>query len=98
MRQSRNVQITELSASGFFQYAVFVGNRTKHYFSIFSVNFMSWQLIFKFFPLKMYNKTIINVSVRVICLAFGSTDNLYHDIDNSAYHKTFIQELFNIEK
>ena len=30
---------------------------------------------------------IINVSVRVICLAFGSADNSYLDIDNSAYHK-----------
>ena len=29
---------------------------------------------------------IINVSVRVICLAFSSADNLYLDIDNSAYH------------
>ena len=31
---------------------------------------------------------IINVSVRVISLAFGSADNTYLDIDNSAYHKT----------
>ena len=30
---------------------------------------------------------IINVSVRVIYLAFGSADNSYLDIDNSAYHK-----------
>ena len=34
---------------------------------------------------------IINVSVRVICLAFGSADNSYLDIDNSAYHKNLIQ-------
>ena len=33
---------------------------------------------------------IINDSVRVICLAFGSADNSYLDIDNSAYHKNFI--------
>ena len=51
----------------------------------------------------MYNKTIIkldsvlvickiiNVSVRVISLAFGSADNSYLDIDNSAYHKNLIQ-------
>ena len=31
---------------------------------------------------------IVNVSVRVISLAFGPTDNSYVDIDNSAYHKT----------
>ena len=48
-----------------------------------------------FSPLEMYNKLdlvfvmckIINVSVRVISLA----DNSYLDIDNSAYHKNFIQ-------
>ena len=34
---------------------------------------------------------IINVSVRVICLAFGSADNFYREIDNSAYHKNLIQ-------
>ena len=34
---------------------------------------------------------IINVSVRVISLTFGSADNSYLDIDNSAYHKNFIQ-------
>ena len=34
---------------------------------------------------------IINVSVRVISLAFGSGDNSYLDIDNSAYHKNLIQ-------
>ena len=34
---------------------------------------------------------IINVSVRVICHAFGSADNSYLDIDNSAYHKNLIQ-------
>ena len=34
---------------------------------------------------------IINVSVRVTCLAFGSADNSYLDIDNSAYHKNLIQ-------
>ena len=34
---------------------------------------------------------IINVSVRVICLAFGSADNSYLDVDNSAYHKNLIQ-------
>ena len=49
----------------------------------------------------MYNKTIsgfgfmickiINVSVRVINLAFGSADNSYLDIDNSAYRKNLIQ-------
>ena len=52
--------------------------------------------------LKMYNKSnyrirffvickIINLSVRVIWLAFGSADNSYLDIDNSAYHKNLIQ-------
>ena len=34
---------------------------------------------------------IINVSVRVISLAFGSADNSYLDTDNSAYHKNLIQ-------
>ena len=35
---------------------------------------------------------IINVvSVGVISLAFGSADNSYLDIDNSAYHKNLIQ-------
>ena len=34
---------------------------------------------------------IINLSVRVILLAFGSADNSYLDIDNSAYHKNLIQ-------
>ena len=34
---------------------------------------------------------IINVSVRVISLAFSSDDNSYLDIDNSAYHKNLIQ-------
>jgi hypothetical protein len=48
----------------------------------------------------MYNKTIANakiaianaickiikVSVSVISLAFGSADNAYLDLDNSAYH------------
>ena len=54
-----------------------------------------------FSPLEMYNKAIIgfgfcdmqiiNVSVRVTSLAFGSADNSYLDIDNSAYHKNLIQ-------
>ena len=39
---------------------------------------------------------IINVSVRVICLASGSADNSYLDIDNSAYHKNLIQSLLII--
>ena len=34
---------------------------------------------------------IINVSVRVISLAFGSADNSYLDIDNSAHHKNLMQ-------
>ena len=34
---------------------------------------------------------IINVLVRVITLAFGSSDNSYLNIDNSAYHKNLIQ-------
>ena len=34
---------------------------------------------------------IINVSVRVICLTFGSADNSYLDIDNFAYHENLIQ-------
>ena len=50
-----------------------------------------------YFRLEIYNKTIIgggflickmiNVEVRVISHAFGSADNSYLDIDNSAYHK-----------
>ena len=34
---------------------------------------------------------IINVSVRLISLSFGSADNSYLDIDNSAYLKNLIQ-------
>ena len=34
---------------------------------------------------------IINVSLRVIGIAFGSANNSYLDIDNSAYHKNLIQ-------
>ena len=34
---------------------------------------------------------IINLSVRVIWLAFGSADNSYLDIDHFAYHKNLIQ-------
>ena len=34
---------------------------------------------------------IIKVSVRVISRTFSSTDNSYLDLDNSAYHKNFIQ-------
>ena len=34
---------------------------------------------------------IINVSVRVIILAFRSADNSYLHIDSSAYHKNLIQ-------
>ena len=34
---------------------------------------------------------IVNVSVKVISLAFDSADNSYLDIDNSAYHKNPIQ-------
>ena len=34
---------------------------------------------------------IINVSVRVINLAFGSAGNSHLDIDNSAYHKNLIR-------
>ena len=34
---------------------------------------------------------LIYTSVRVISLAFGSADNSYLDIDNSAYHKNLIQ-------
>ena len=44
---------------------------------------------------------IINVEVRVISLAFGSwergcwySNSYYLDIDNSAYHKNFIEQLF----
>ena len=34
---------------------------------------------------------IINVSVRVIGLAFGLANNFYLNIDTSAYHKNLIQ-------
>ena len=34
---------------------------------------------------------IINVSVRVIGLAFGLANNFYLNIDTSAYHKNIIQ-------
>ena len=43
----------------------------------------------------MYNKTIIGFGFcdmqNYQCLAFGSADNSYFDIDNSAYHKNLIQ-------
>ena len=60
-----------------------------------------WKLVYGFLQLKCIVKQlldsvfvickIINVSVRVISLAFGSADNSYLDIDNSAYHKNRIQ-------
>jgi hypothetical protein len=34
---------------------------------------------------------MIKVSVSVISLAFGSADDAYLDLDNSAYHKNLIQ-------
>ena len=42
---------------------------------------------------------IVNVSVRVISLAFGWADNSYLDmyIDNSAYHKNLIQYLIILD-
>jgi hypothetical protein len=33
---------------------------------------------------------IIEVSINVISLAFGSANNAYLDLDNSAYHKNLI--------
>ena len=60
-----------------------------------------FDLVYGFFHLKCIIKQlldsvfvmckIINVSVRVISLAFGSANNSYFDIDNSAYHKNLIQ-------
>ena len=47
-----------------------------------------------FFPLEMYNKTIIGFGFcdmqNYQCLG-KSYDNSYLDIDNSAYHKNLIQ-------
>ena len=73
-------------------------------FIIFGLKFMIKQLlnlVYGFLYLKCVRKQlldevfmickIINVSVRVISLAFGSADNSYFDIDNSAYHKNLIQ-------
>ena len=37
---------------------------------------------------------IINVEVRIISRAEGEADNSYRDIDNFAYHKNRIQQLF----
>ena len=73
-------------------------------FIIFSLKSMIKQLfdlVYSFLHLKCIIKQlldsvfvickIINVSVRVISLAFGPADNSYLDIDNSAYHKNLIQ-------
>ena len=58
-------------------------------------------LVYGFFHLKCITKQLLDsvfvicqiiiVSVRVISLAFGSADNSYLDIDNSAYHKNLMQ-------
>ena len=85
------------------QYAVFVGimaGMATFFFDIFQINlffryhvyFLRLQCIIKQLSDSVFVICgIINVSVRVICLAFGSTDDSYLDIDNSAYHKNLIQ-------
>ena len=56
------------------------------------VYFLRLQCIIKQLSDEVFvTRKIINVSVRVICLVFGSADNSYLDIDNSAYHKNLIQ-------
>ena len=44
-----------------------------------------------FFPLEIYNKTIIRFG---FCFDFGSADNSYLDTDNSVYQKNLIQLAF----
>ena len=53
-------------------------------------------LVYGFLRLKRIDSVFvicqtINVSVRVISLAFGLADSSYLDADNSAYHKNLIQ-------
>ena len=73
-------------------------------FIIFGLKYMIKQLlnlVYGFLHLKCIIKQlldevfvickIINVSVRVISLAFGLADNSYLDFDNSVYHKNLIQ-------
>ena len=53
-------------------------------------------LVYGFLHLKCMDSVfvicqIINVSVRVISLAFGLADNCNLDTDNAAYHKNLIQ-------
>ena len=68
-------------------------------FIIFRLKYIIKQLldlVYGFLHLKCIDSVfvicqIINVSVRVISLAFGSADNSYLDTDNFAYHKNLIQ-------
>ena len=64
-----------------------------YYFRLEIYNKQSLNLFLGFLHLKciiqqlLDSVFVINVSVRVISLAFSWTDNSYLDIDNSAYHK-----------
>ena len=70
-------------------------------FGLKSIIKQSLDLVYGFFHLKCIIKQlldsvfvickIINVSITVISLAFGSADNSYLNIDNSAYRKNLIQ-------
>ena len=106
MRQSRNVQITELSVKPMMQIITVCGmawqqNKRVKKFSKFSVNsccgipLYSILVISHVCGIPLYSILvickIINVSERVISLAFSSADNSYLDIDNSAYHKNLVQ-------
>ena len=72
-----------------------------YYFRLESMTKQLFDLVYGFLHLKCIIKQlldsffviwkIINVAVRVISLVFGSADNSYLDIDNSAYHKNLIQ-------
>ena len=60
---------------------------TKRKFFRYHVYFLRLQCIIKRLSDSVFViSKIINVSVRVICLALGSADSSYLDIDNSAYH------------
>ena len=60
---------------------------TKRTFFRYHVYFLRLQCIIKQLSDSVFVICkIINVSVKVICLAFGLADNSYLDVDNSAYH------------
>ena len=63
---------------------------------VWSILILVWFLIFNF-ALVYFNKQLLDeafVICRIISRAEGEADNSYRDIDNFAYHKNRIQQLF----